>query len=555
MAKPVLDTSEFLYTLSNLTKESVLPNIKKYVPHEKQVVFHQSEKKKKLYIGGNRSGKTYGGVAEGIWRATCRHPYRTDLNEIGPNRGRVAAVDFVNGVEKFIFPLYKQLLYPSAIRGGAWETAYDKVTRTLWFENGSFIEFMSYDQDLDKFAGTSRHWVHFDEEPPQTIYVECMARLIDTDGDFWITMTPVEGMTWVHDDLYEKNVNNPEGVVEVIEINTLENPYLNQGAIESFIDSISEEEKDARVGGQFVRMGGRIYKNFDPTIGSTHVLANTIEDPKNYLKDWLWIMCLDHGLKNPTAVEWIAINENGFGVVFDEWYKNEMTIEQHSKAIIDKIRLHGRRPDIMVADPSIQNRSAVTMTSIHEEYNKYGLNFILGNNDVKAGIIRVKKYFNMHEYVGRRDHPLFVDKNDAAVNKFPRLRVDPRCVNLISEAKKYRWKVYRDKRLQFENNPYDEPQKKDDHALDALRYGLMTQPDLFAEQETQQTSFKNALEEAMDQASLNDIILRDVDVVFPQQRERADPFNIEEGGWNSNNSMPSREGGGWAFDEHMGIDY
>jgi phage terminase large subunit-like protein len=205
---------EALLLLSEgLSDTARAPNIKRYKPHEKQHLFHASTKKKKLYIGGNRSGKTTGGVCEDIWRATCRHPYRPDLNEIGPNRGRVVAVDFVNGVEKIIFPQFQQWLYPSALKGGAWETAYNKLLRTLTFSNGSTIEFMSYDQDLDKFAGTSRHWIHFDEEPPKSIYIENMARIIDTDGDFWITMTPVEGMTWVYEDLYEQNHNNADGVV------------------------------------------------------------------------------------------------------------------------------------------------------------------------------------------------------------------------------------------------------------------------------------------------------------------------------------------------------
>src|SRR3546814_19732760 len=75
---------------------------------------------------------------------------------------------------------------------------------------------------LDKFAGVPRHWVHFDEEPPKPIYNECLARLVDYNGDHWITMTPVEGMTWIYDDLYEGQVNNPDGIVEVIEVNRSE---------------------------------------------------------------------------------------------------------------------------------------------------------------------------------------------------------------------------------------------------------------------------------------------------------------------------------------------
>src|SRR4051812_18139267 len=119
---------EVLLALSEgITSAARHPNIKRYKPHEKQYTFHSSKKKKKLYIGGNRSGKTTGGVCEAIWRATNRHPYRPDLNALGPTRGRVIAVDFVNGVEKIIFPQYRQWLYPSALMGGSWESAYNKT--------------------------------------------------------------------------------------------------------------------------------------------------------------------------------------------------------------------------------------------------------------------------------------------------------------------------------------------------------------------------------------------------------------------------------------------
>ena len=46
---------------------------------------------------------------------------------------------------------------------------------------------MSSDQDLQKFAGTSRHFVHFDEEPPEPVYEECRARLVDTNGDIGLS--------------------------------------------------------------------------------------------------------------------------------------------------------------------------------------------------------------------------------------------------------------------------------------------------------------------------------------------------------------------------------
>lgn len=558
--KKNISMEEMLLQISEQVKDGArAPNIKKYQPHTKQYTFHSSKRKKKLYIGGNRSGKTTGGVTEAIWRATCTHPYRPDLNAIGPNRGRVVAVDFTQGVEKIIFPQYKQWIYPSALMGGSWDTAYSPSTRTLTFSNGSTIEFMSYDQHLDKFAGTSRHWTHFDEEPPKSIWKECLARLVDTNGEWWITMTPIEGMTWIYDDLYEPNIDNPSATVEIIEINTFENPFLSTEGIQNLMDEMDEDDNVTRIGGGFVRQGGRVYKNFDPTIGALQVLPDSIRDPKTYFptSNWMWILSLDHGLNNPTAVGWYAVNDDGFIVRFDEWYHAEYTVDQHAEVIKRKIKDHGRFPDLLVADPAIIQRNGVSGTSIQQEYQKYGLSFTLGNNDVKAGIIRVKKYFNPVSYptpVGPRRHPIYggtkrpVGSTDdvrviTADGRIPRLLIDPKCTKLIWELKRYRWKTYTDKKKQYENNPYDEPHKKDDHACDELRYAIMTQPDLSANNnEVSEESIRTIM------AANGEIITKAQDWTIADPLNRGEMADLT--GWDP--SMPLSKSEPWDIDEHLG---
>lgn len=185
--------SEAFRTLSSgLRTAATRPNIYGYKPHAKQVTFHSSEAQGRLFLGGNRSGKSVGGAVEAIWWVTGKHPYM--VTPPPPVRGRVVSVDFINGVEKIVKPEIARWLPTSELVGGSWETAYNKELRTLTLNNGSSIEFMSYDQVLEKFAGTSRHFIWFDEEPPHDIFTECKMRLIDTGGRWWITMTPVEGM-------------------------------------------------------------------------------------------------------------------------------------------------------------------------------------------------------------------------------------------------------------------------------------------------------------------------------------------------------------------------
>lgn len=562
MAKGKLDTNQALLLIAERIKEgSRAPNIGKYKPHEKQFIFHSSCKKKKLYIGGNRSGKTTGGVTEAIWRATCTHPYRPELNAIGPNRGRVVAVDFLKGVDQIILPQYKQWVKPSMLKGGSWDSAWESQAKILTFANGSTIEFMSYEQGLDKFAGTSRHWIHFDEEPPKSIWTECLARLVDTNGEWWMTMTPVEGITWIYDDLYEPNIELTEEdrSVCIVEINTLENPYLTQEGVQNLMDSMDAEDTVTRIGGGFVRKGGRIYKNFDPTPGAVQVLSESIRDPKTYFPvgHWMWILGLDHGFNNPTAVGWYAINTEGWIVKFDEWYKNDLTVDQHAEVIKQKIKEHGRFPDLLIADPALKQKNGVSGTSIQQEYQKYGLSFIMGNNDVKAGIIRVKKYFTPANYPGPSGpsrHPLFggTQKLQGATDdvvapcvggKYSRLLIDPKCVHTLKEHKTYRWKTYTDKKKQYENNPYDEPHKKDDHTCDETRYVIMSQPDIAAPiEELQRVKTRMAV----DSFGLE---IAQPAVQFADPNNRI-PTMGEPGMWDPSVPLPKNEG--WTIDEHMG---
>jgi phage terminase large subunit-like protein len=427
------------------------PNMYGYTPHAKQEIFHRSTSKKKLYIGGNRSGKTVGGIVEDLWWLTGRHPYR-EVPE-APVRGRIVSVDFVNGIEKIILPEISRWIPASDLKGGSWSTAYDKLLRVLTLANGSFVEFMSYDQDLDKFAGTSRHFIHFDEEPPQDIYTECLARLVDTGGSFWITMTPVEGMTWIYDTLYEPGLLE-ENDIQVIEISMTENPYLGEVEVQSFLSSLSADERKAREHGKFVQLGGLVYKDFNKDL---HVV-----EPMVPSKDWQWVASLDHGYNNPTAWLWHGISADGSVVTFYEHYEQGMTVDAHAKRVHEINNQLGRPPDYYIGDPSIRNTDPITGTSIQQEYIKYGIPITLANNDVAAGINRVASYLKPRAD-GR-----------------PNLVITENCDNLIRELGRYRWATYANRRLNNKNNAQEKAHKKDDHACDSLRYFIMSRPDLAA---------------------------------------------------------------------------
>lgn len=429
---------------------AVRPSIHGYVPHEKQIAFHSSLARIRALFGGNRSGKTVGGGTEAVFRSIGRSPFQRV--KPAPTHGRVVAVDFKDGVEKIVKPEIARWMPPSELQFGSWEESYDKELRTLTLANGSTIEFMSYEQDTEKFAGTSRDWIWYDEEPPRDIFTECQMRLIDMGGRSWMTMTPLEGMTWVYDEIYLRAQVDP--LVEVWEVDITDNPHLNSVEIEAIMSGLTLEEREARAHGKFVQIGGLIYKEFSD---------RNIVKPFIPPRDWLWVAALDHGLSNPTAWGWFAVAPDGRAVLFDEWYKSGFVVAYHAQKVHEVNALHERQPDYYVGDPSIRNQDPITGTSVLIEYINHGIPIVLGNNDVRAGIDLVKK-----KIIGIGDPP----------ENRPLFYVTSNCVNTIKEHQRYRWAKWASRRMNEDKNKKEEPVKKDDHTCDMVRYFFASRPTL-----------------------------------------------------------------------------
>lgn len=443
----IKNDKQFLQGVADALRHSARnPDINKYEPHEKQRLFHKSEKPGRQFIGGNRSGKTVGGGTETVWYARGEHPFKR-LPWTPPLRLRVVTVDLLHGLEKIVLPEIKKWTPPSSLINGSWEDSYSKSLRTLEYENGSTIEFMTHEQDLDSFAGTSRHGIWFDEEPPKHIFTECKLRLVDTEGHWWMTMTPVEGMTWTYEEIYE---NPDREFIDIIEVDMDENPHLSDLGKRMALSGLSKTEVEARKGGQYVSLGGLIYPDFKPEkyvapphlppVGNSHILS---------------FAGMDHGFTNPTCFLWAYVDEKGRFIVYDEYYKTQEIVSTHARSVHERNVIHKHVPQYYVGDPSIRNTDPITGTSVLIEYVDCGVPIVLGNNDVKAGINKVKQLI--------ANDKLFITEN---------------CENLLWEMKRYKWATWRHRQDQFDKNKKEEPHKKDDHAMDALRYMVASRPEV-----------------------------------------------------------------------------
>jgi hypothetical protein len=269
-------------------------------------------------------------------------------------------------------------------------------------------------------------------------------------------MTPLDGMTWVYNEVFEPGQSDPKTFI--IEVDMLDNPAISKEAAENYLSTLDEGERDAREHGHFVQLGGRVYKSFtDP--------GPNIIDPINvqeYIKQGWRVECsMDHGFRNPAAWLWHIVSPSGEIITFDEYVATEQTVKQVATAWHEKNSTLNIKPNFNVGDPAIAQRSGINGNSIQVEYAVNGVYIALGNNDVPLGVSKVNSYLRPNPATG-----------------VPTWRVTRNCGTLIKELLKLRWATYSSRKLQYENNPQEKIHKKDDHCSDALRYKLAFMPDL-----------------------------------------------------------------------------
>lgn len=425
------------------------PSVYGYTPMEHQKKFHGSPSRGRAFIGGNRSGKTVGGAAESSWWLNGNHPYRKTPEP--PVRLRGVASDWPHGMVQIMLPEIAKWIPPSLLINGSWEDSFAKGDKILTCSNKSTMDFTTCEMELVKHAGTSRHGIWFDEEPPKAIFNENMARLVDTSGEWWLTMTPVEGMTWVYDDIFIAAKSNPDFFV--IEASMDDNIHLSKGQIDFLLSTMPEDEKKARREGRFIQIGGLIYKDFGPQ----HVIPKIEVDSDEWRimkKNWTFFLMMDHGFNNPTCFLWGATDKDGKVIIFDEHYASQMVVSEHATVVRGRNDFYGIYPDYFIGDPSIANSDPITGTSVQIEYAIAGIPILPGNNDVKIGINVVARAL--------RDRQIWITQN---------------CEHLIWEMARYRWATWSSKIIAEKRNVKEEPNKKDDHACDALRYGMCSRPE------------------------------------------------------------------------------
>lgn len=240
-----------------------------------------------------------------------------------------------------------------------------------------------------------------------------------------------------------------------------ENVHLPDGYVQGIMETWSEDRIRREIYGDFDSFEGQVYSEFRR---DTHVVpAFKIPD------DWTRVIGIDHGYRNPAAWLWGAVDYDGNVYIYREFYEREWLIEEICKGNkrVNKPGVltlgKGEKYEQARIDPSTRARRGTTGGSDWDAYiENLPVDFPLlpANNEKTAGIDRVKSYFKVNEKTGK-----------------PRLYIFNTCGNLIEELSKYRYKELLANQVGKQAEK-EEPNKVDDHACDALRYLIMSRPEV-----------------------------------------------------------------------------
>lgn len=457
------------------------PNINRYTPMPAQELFHMTQTKHRVLFGGNRGGKTYSSTADDVLVQLRRHPHRQHLYPDRPLKGRFIGVDFERGIDQGALPLFQQFLPPSALVNGSWEDSYRPSEHMLTLADGGQVSFMSYEQDPNKFQIVALDWIHMDEEPPPPIFRESQLRLLDSGGTMTISMTPVQQMEWLQDEIIEPVMEGRRHDWAVIHLDTRKNVHLNQAAVEELDAGLTKEQRALRFEGQY---SGKslVFPEFQrkyPFVIPEQPISRWRPE-----LGWAIYESMDYGYSNPTAWHWTAINIDGSIVVFKSLYEDHVVIEEWARRV-HEFRAEIRRelgdsswmPALTTGDPSIghanNGQSGVTNQQAYAQLGigiaTEGLVAVRATNQ-NVGLDRYHTYF--------RPRPLAAGPS-ASTGELgePWLQITENCDAFLGELRKAR-RPKQTLKQQEVKNPSEDIRDKDNHAIDAEKYLFMALPDL-----------------------------------------------------------------------------
>jgi PBSX family phage terminase large subunit len=369
---------------------------------------------------GRRAGKTYFSALKLI-----------DFSAKNKNKICWYIAPTYKQAKQIMWEMLKNLVpWPSILKTNATELY-------IQLKNGSKIELKGADNP-DSLRGVRIDLAIFDEvafmDNWSQVWKVIRPTLMDSQADCYFISTP-NGFNH-YKDMYDQAKIKPDW--SSYKFTTWDNPYIPKKELEQAKVEMDENSYAQEIMAEFRKMKGLIYTSFDRQIhlGDVPPLTQT----------WTYGRSLDFGFSHKTALLYFAVNDTGSKIVcYDGFYKQGVLIDELAE--VAKTKRGNKQMAISVADSA--------QPLLIEELRRKGVYFDAvekGADSVRSGITKVKEKLKVRADTGK-----------------PTLLINKELTWLADEFETYRW-------MENKADGYikEKPLKRNDDALDALRYYIMS---------------------------------------------------------------------------------
>lgn len=425
-----------------------------YDPHPKQRAFHASSKRFKVASAGNRGGKTVAGAAEfvaNIFRdiAAGKGKRAVRVRNIRVPRLIYWVVTPTHDIGKYPFDEIVRLVPHELIESA------NATTREMWLAGDVQIQFKSTER-AERLIAASLNGLWMDEASKckaEAWVGGLRARLADQAGWAIFTSTPYGGKrNWLYTELVAKHETDEH--VAAFHWTTAEN--IRVPALLAEYEHAKRTQPEAWFKrdweADWESFSGRVF----PEFGAAHVmgerelrlafrLPNRVEDADLKGLCRRVVAGMDFGHTSPGSIVVIGDMGDGRFIVLEESYASGRPVTGSAQTTwLSECRRLQQRWGVSIFLCDAAAAGDISDLAVN------GTPAVGAWKDVHLGIRRVAEA--LHVTDGR-----------------PGLVILDRCTNLVRELGGYVWKSTKDQ-TGFAEVPADD---QSDHAIDALRYGLV----------------------------------------------------------------------------------
>lgn len=280
---------------------------------------------------------------------------------------------------------------------------------------GQYFDFIV----IDEVASMRNFWIGWEEVIRPT--------LTDKRGEVLFIGTP-QGFNHFYD-LYNMENDPIKGIsYKSFHFTSFDNPFISPDELNDAKKDMTEDRFAQEYLADFRKQEGLVYKEFSR---AKHLFDDE-DTPKKTIDRFSGV---DFGYTNPAAIITIIQDYDNRYWITDEYYRTGKTDAEIAEIVANE---HYNK---VYPDP--ENAAAA------KELSTRGVNIKIVNKGPDSIINGIQKVRNLF--------------------KEGRLRIHKRCTNLIYEMETYAYDEKKDK-----HNPKEVPIDENNHALDAMRYALMS---------------------------------------------------------------------------------